>query len=79
MPTKKKQEKIIEWYKRERLKIDQDRQSDIKSLDKILAQKQEKCEHKWERHENLLYHLGETYPGDLCTECGLTRHPIKRK
>lgn len=44
-----------------------------KLLDAELAEKQRKCRHKFERHEALFYALGETYPGKLCTKCGLRK------
>jgi hypothetical protein len=31
------------------------------------------CDHKWIRGEDMFYVLGETYPGEKCTECGIQR------
>ena len=57
---------VEEVKKRHRVELDE--------LDGLLRSKQANCKHPhWTRYEALFYALGETYPGEECTECGQQR------
>lgn len=46
---------------------------ELEELDHLLEIKQQSCNHQWVRYEDLFYALGETYPGESCSECGKQR------
>jgi hypothetical protein len=65
---------VIDDYRRLVAKEKDRHKREISRINLWLFEKQEECpEHKWERDEQLFYALGETYPGEQCTECGKKR------
>jgi hypothetical protein len=68
-------ETISDWFKKEAQLLDDEYRKKRDRLSKRLAERQqEECKHEFEKHDDLFYSLGETYPGMLCDKCGAKRH-----
>jgi hypothetical protein len=66
---------IYEQHKLEEKELESRHQKEREQLRLSLKAKQALCPHpSWTRHEQLFYALGETYPGEMCDECGQQRH-----
>lgn len=66
---------IFEDHKRKEEKLKQRHRKEMDELLVLLKKSQAKCPHpSWTRHEEMFYALGETYPGEMCNECGLQRN-----
>ncbi len=65
---------VKDWYDREKQKIRDTMIENMQILDSLLSHKQMQCNHEFERHDSLMYALGETYPGMYCPKCDYSRH-----
>jgi hypothetical protein len=60
------QKLVKEVKKRHRVELDE--------LNGLLKSKQAKCKHPhWTRYESLFMMYGDTWPGEVCDECGQQR------